>query len=220
MYRLETQMSLDYSTPNLKTLPSINPLFALNKNKTLMFVLNGYDKSMLLHIPTRNQPKTYLQTISKWANTQAIASLPDLSIIALYPRDSNNIIFYINKNYANTGKAADNVGMKQMSLSELPKSLQKKRIVDLILLDCRKESLEYSEEIMMAILFEGGDILKVFIDWEELLKIDSWSLSLIEMPSNPFMMMLITLLLILFPLLMTLRILLNRDRNGARGRNA
>ena len=103
--------------------------------------------------------------------------------------------------------------MKQMSLSELPKSLQKKRIVDLILLDCKKNIVEDNKEIMMAILFEGGDILKVFIDWEELLKIDNWPLSFLEMPSNLFMMILITLSLILFPLFLTFRLLLNRERN-------
>jgi len=100
-----------------------------------------------------------------------------------------------------------------MSLSELPKSLQKKRIVDLILLDCKKNIVEDNKEIMMAILFEGGDILKVFIDWEELLKIDNWPLSFLEMPSNLFMMILITLSLILFPLFLTFRLLLNRERN-------
>ena len=102
-YRLETQTSLGYTTPNLETLPSTTPLFAINENKTLMFIVNSYDKSMLIHVPTQKSPMTFLQPITKWTNTQAIASLPDLSIIVLYPRDSNNIIFYINKNNMNTG---------------------------------------------------------------------------------------------------------------------
>ncbi len=64
---------------------------------------------------------------------------------------------------------------------------------------------------MLGLLFEGGDILKIFVNKEELFDLDEWPLSFIEFPSSSFVTMLVTSLLILIPLFLGLRISVNRE---------
>ncbi len=68
--------------------------------------------------------------------------------------------------------------------------------------------------MLIALLFEGGDILKIFVNKEELLDIDEWTISFMEFPSSSLITMLVTTLLILIPLFLGLRISVNREGVG------
>ena len=67
---------------------------------------------------------------------------------------------------------------------------------------------------MLALLFEGGDILKIFVNKEELDDSDEWPISFFEFPSSAFVTMLVTTMLILIPLFLGLRISVNREGVG------
>ena len=67
---------------------------------------------------------------------------------------------------------------------------------------------------MLALLFEGGDLLKIFVSKEELIDVDNWRMSFIDFPSSSFVTMLVTSLLILIPLFLGLRISVNREGVG------
>jgi len=67
---------------------------------------------------------------------------------------------------------------------------------------------------MLALLFEGGDLLKIFVSKEELIDVDNWRMSFIDFPSSSFVTMIVTSLLILIPLFLGLRISVNREGVG------
>eukprot|EP01022_Parablepharisma_sp_SALTPOND_P007696 TRINITY_DN1324_c0_g1_i1.p1 TRINITY_DN1324_c0_g1~~TRINITY_DN1324_c0_g1_i1.p1 ORF type:complete len:693 (+),score=40.15 TRINITY_DN1324_c0_g1_i1:5307-7385(+) len=230
-YRIDTQTALIFSLADLESAPSTGSLFAISKDKDLAFVVKNYDRTMLIQLPVGNKPILVPQTVTKKFSTQIIAALKDLSIVAAYPKDTNSIAFYINHKNINAGICFCleylHVGAKEMSLSQLPKSLQKKRIVDMVLLDCDEfvennssqqqdgyAQKENRNEVMLGLLFEGGDILKIFVSKEELFDLDDWPLSFIEFPSSSLVTMLVTSLLILIPLFLGLRISVNREGVG------
>eukprot|EP00831_Metopus_contortus_P010126 TRINITY_DN13933_c0_g1_i1.p1 TRINITY_DN13933_c0_g1~~TRINITY_DN13933_c0_g1_i1.p1 ORF type:complete len:164 (-),score=33.49 TRINITY_DN13933_c0_g1_i1:168-659(-) len=102
------------------------------------------------------------------------------------------------------------LGSKEMSLTQLPKSLQNKEIVDMIFLS----NDDQQGELSLILMFEAGDILKIFVNQEELEDVDELPLNLTEFPSSSILTMVITLLLVMIPLFLGLRISLNRGGLG------
>ena len=127
-YRIDTRLLLAFSLADLESPPSSGSMFSMSKNKDVAFIAKSYDKIVLMELPNNTRQIHVPEIVSRKLGVQAIAELTDLSIVAVCQKEAMDITFFTTEN-------GECTGTKGMSLSQLPKSLQKKKIIDMILLD-------------------------------------------------------------------------------------
>ena len=98
-YKFDHKTALYFTLADLSTPPTQGSFLITSKDNSSIFLTKNYDKTILLKYMHNNKPNWEIILLDEWINNRAVTALNNLSVIATYPKDEMNVLFYsITKN--------------------------------------------------------------------------------------------------------------------------